>query len=61
MCTLAARLVKLRPVAVTFFASNSYYDRIKAEVARDFLPGEEHFASRIRFCHSWITDETRVV
>ncbi|KAI0745747.1 UDP-Glycosyltransferase/glycogen phosphorylase [Earliella scabrosa] len=48
MCTLVARLVKLRPVIVTFFTVPSILDRVKAEIARDFLPGEESVLSRIR-------------
>ncbi|KAI0745748.1 UDP-Glycosyltransferase/glycogen phosphorylase [Earliella scabrosa] len=41
MCTFVARLAKLRPVIVTYFTAPSNYDRVKAEIARDFLPGEE--------------------
>ena len=48
MCTLVARLVKLRPVIVTFFTVPSILDRVKAEIARDFLAGEEDLLSRIR-------------
>ena len=48
MCTLAARLVKLRPVTVTFFTVPAFYDRAQAEIAREFAQGEESVASRIR-------------
>ena len=48
MCTLAARLVKLRPVTVTFFTVPSFFDRVRAEIDREFQPGEEHLASRLR-------------
>ena len=48
MCTFVARLAKLRPVIVTYFTAPSNYDRVKAEIARDFLPGEEDLLSRIR-------------
>ena len=49
MCTLVARIVRLRPnFTVTFFVVSSFYDRIKAEIARDFLPGEENMMSRVR-------------
>ncbi|RDX55144.1 UDP-Glycosyltransferase/glycogen phosphorylase [Lentinus brumalis] len=48
VCTLAARIVKLRPVTITFFTAASVYERVKAEIARDFEPGEEDSASHIR-------------
>ena len=48
MCTLVARMVKMRPVTVTFFTAASVYERVKAEIARDFEPGQESSASRIR-------------
>ncbi|TFK86898.1 glycosyltransferase family 1 protein [Polyporus arcularius HHB13444] len=48
MCTLAARLVKLREATVTFFTVPSFYDNVQAEIAREFLPGEELLASRLR-------------
>ena len=48
MCTLAARFVKLRQVTVTFFTVPAFYDRVRAEIDREFLPGEEHLASRLR-------------
>lgn len=49
MCTLVARIVKLRPVHVTFLTLPSLHGRVQGEVARDFQPGEEHLASRIRY------------
>lgn len=48
MCTLVARIVKLRPVTVTFFTVPSTYDRIQAEIGRDFRPEDQHLLSRIR-------------
>ncbi|TBU34157.1 UDP-Glycosyltransferase/glycogen phosphorylase [Dichomitus squalens] len=49
MCTLVARIVRLRPTfIVTFFVVSGFYDRVKGEIARDFLRGEEHMLSRIR-------------
>ena len=48
MCTLAARLVKLRPVTVTFFTVPAFYDRAEAEISREFTQGEDDAASRIR-------------
>ncbi|EIW63502.1 UDP-Glycosyltransferase/glycogen phosphorylase [Trametes versicolor FP-101664 SS1] len=48
MCTLVARIVKLRPVHITFLTLPSLHGRVQGEVARDFQPGEEHLASRIR-------------
>lgn len=49
MCTLVARIVKLRPILVTFLTVHSVHSRAVAEVARDFQPGEEHLLSRIRY------------
>ncbi|KAI0821624.1 UDP-Glycosyltransferase/glycogen phosphorylase [Trametes gibbosa] len=48
LSTFIARLVKLRPVLVTFLALNSLHQRVQAEIARDFHAGEEHLAHRIR-------------
>ena len=48
MCTLAARLVKLRLVTLTFFTVPAFYDRAQAEIAREFAQGEDSVASRIR-------------
>ncbi|KAI0690405.1 UDP-Glycosyltransferase/glycogen phosphorylase [Cerioporus squamosus] len=48
LCTLAARLVKLRQVTVTFFTVPTFYDRSQAEIAREFQQGEDRLASRIR-------------
>ncbi len=48
LCTLAARLVKLREVTVTFFTVPTFYDRAQAEIAREFGQGKDLLASRIR-------------
>ncbi|RPD68622.1 UDP-Glycosyltransferase/glycogen phosphorylase [Lentinus tigrinus ALCF2SS1-7] len=48
VCTLVARMVKMRPVTVTFFTAASVYERVKAEIARDFEPGQEVSTSHIR-------------
>ncbi|KAI0355640.1 UDP-Glycosyltransferase/glycogen phosphorylase [Trametes cingulata] len=48
MCTLVARMAKLRPIVITFLPFASLHDRVKAELPRDFQPGEEGVASRIR-------------
>ena len=48
MCTLVARIVKLRSVTVTFFVTSGFYDRVMAEISREFLTGEEHLSTRIR-------------
>lgn len=42
MCTLAARLVKLGPIIVTFFVAAKLYERVKAEIARDFDANTEN-------------------
>ena len=55
MCTLAARLVKLRLVTVTFFTVPAFYDRAQAEIAREFEQGEDSVASRIRLANGRLT------
>ncbi|KAI9067516.1 glycosyltransferase family 1 protein [Trametes sanguinea] len=47
MCTLAARLVKLRNVIVTMFMSGAFAERVRAEIVKDFEPGEEALLARI--------------
>ncbi|KAI9067512.1 glycosyltransferase family 1 protein [Trametes sanguinea] len=47
MCTLAARLVKLRHVAVTMFVSGAFHGRAQAEIAQDFEPEQGPLLSRI--------------
>ncbi|KAI9064122.1 glycosyltransferase family 1 protein [Trametes sanguinea] len=49
MCTLAARLVKLRHVSITMFVSGAFYERAKAEITKDFETGESHLLARITF------------
>ncbi|KAI0649587.1 UDP-Glycosyltransferase/glycogen phosphorylase [Trametes meyenii] len=49
MCTLASRIAKLRPVKITFLVGVHFLERVKAEIARDILPGEEEPLSRINF------------
>ncbi|KAH9901483.1 UDP-Glycosyltransferase/glycogen phosphorylase [Cubamyces lactineus] len=48
LITLAARIVKLRSAHVTFLTTNMVYDKVQAELARNFEPGEEVYASRVR-------------
>ena len=61
MCTLVARIVKLRNVTITFFVTSGFYDRVMAEISREFLSGEEDLSTSIR-CEValktaiWLTD-----
>ncbi|RPD61324.1 UDP-Glycosyltransferase/glycogen phosphorylase [Lentinus tigrinus ALCF2SS1-6] len=48
LCTLAARLVKLGQVTVTFFTVPTFYDRSQAEIAREFAQGDDFPVSRLR-------------
>ncbi|KAI0743898.1 UDP-Glycosyltransferase/glycogen phosphorylase [Daedaleopsis nitida] len=48
LCHLSARIVKLRPVTLTYLTTNTYYDRVKTELARSFDEDEEEYAKRIR-------------
>ena len=47
MCTLAARMVKARPVVITFLTIRPLFERIENEIARNFAEGDEA-RSRIR-------------
>ncbi|KAI0323798.1 UDP-Glycosyltransferase/glycogen phosphorylase [Cubamyces sp. BRFM 1775] len=46
---LAARLVKMRPITVTFCIGSKNYDKIKAEIASDFVTGQDEPLTRIRY------------
>ncbi|KAI0743896.1 UDP-Glycosyltransferase/glycogen phosphorylase [Daedaleopsis nitida] len=45
---LAARFVKLRPVFVTVFTTNAFFERAKVELSRSFDSTEQEHATRIR-------------
>ncbi|KAH9893511.1 UDP-Glycosyltransferase/glycogen phosphorylase [Cubamyces lactineus] len=45
---LAARLVKMRPITVTFCIGSKSYDKIKSEIASDFVTEQDGFLTRIR-------------
>ncbi|KAI0645550.1 UDP-Glycosyltransferase/glycogen phosphorylase [Trametes meyenii] len=49
LCTLVARMVRLRPTAmrVTYVTFPKYHARVLAELVRDFPPGEEHLMNNI--------------
>ncbi|OCH84632.1 UDP-Glycosyltransferase/glycogen phosphorylase [Obba rivulosa] len=48
LCVLAARMVKLHPVIVTFFTTHLNYTRVNAEMRRSFRPEEADLLSSIR-------------
>ncbi|KAH9903095.1 UDP-Glycosyltransferase/glycogen phosphorylase [Cubamyces lactineus] len=48
MTVLAARIVKLRPVIVTFCIAAKLYDRAKAEILSDFASDDDEPLNRIR-------------
>ncbi|KAI9064794.1 glycosyltransferase family 1 protein [Trametes sanguinea] len=48
LAVLAGRMVRLRPMVVTFPAAANVYDRLKAEIVSDFKPEEKEALSRIR-------------
>ncbi|KAM5530920.1 hypothetical protein V8D89_015410 [Ganoderma adspersum] len=48
LVNFAARLVRLRPIMVTFLTTDGFYDRIKNELGRSFDVDEEELAARIR-------------
>lgn len=48
LCSLAARIVKSRPIYVTLFTTVPYYDRVNIELSRSFDEHELHARERIR-------------
>lgn len=40
-CALVTKIVRLGRVHATILTPESFYDRIKTEVARNFVPGKE--------------------
>ncbi|KAI8985767.1 UDP-Glycosyltransferase/glycogen phosphorylase [Trametes punicea] len=48
MSIAISRMVKLRPVVITFPIAANVYDKAKAEILSNFQPGEEEACSRIR-------------
>ncbi|KAI0645537.1 UDP-Glycosyltransferase/glycogen phosphorylase [Trametes meyenii] len=49
MCTLVARISRLRPtMKITFVTFPSIHSRVQEEVVRDFQPGEEYLKDNIR-------------
>ncbi|KAI0827302.1 UDP-Glycosyltransferase/glycogen phosphorylase [Trametes gibbosa] len=56
LINLAARLVKLRDINVTFISTDLFYDRIISELARSFVAGQEEYAKRIRVVSAGAAD-----
>ena len=50
LVALAARVIKLRAVNVTFLTNGQMYDQAVKEVARNFADGEDALRARIRCC-----------
>ena len=48
LVNLAARIVKLCPIEVTILVANSLYERVEAELARSFEPGQDDLMEHIR-------------
>ncbi|KAI0661229.1 UDP-Glycosyltransferase/glycogen phosphorylase [Cubamyces menziesii] len=48
LIAFTARVVKTRPVLVTMFTTDAFYDRVQKELSRSFEPGEEAYRSRLR-------------
>ena len=48
LCTLAARMLKLRDVDITLLTSCKAYDKVVEEIARNFEDEEDVLQSRIR-------------
>ncbi|KAI0745368.1 UDP-Glycosyltransferase/glycogen phosphorylase [Earliella scabrosa] len=48
MTHLVARIVKLRPIVLTMLTTDSFYERVKTEMARSFDANEAEYAERVR-------------
>ncbi|KAM5530922.1 hypothetical protein V8D89_015412 [Ganoderma adspersum] len=48
LISLAAHMVKLRPVDVTLITTNAFYERVKIELGRHFEAGEEEYSQHVR-------------
>ena len=48
MTHLVARIVKLRPIVLTMLTTDSFYERVKTEMARSFDANETEYAERVR-------------
>ena len=49
LCALAAQMVKLHNVDITFFIGCKIYDKVVEEISRNFEDGEEVLQQRIRY------------
>ncbi|KAM5540994.1 hypothetical protein V8D89_005305 [Ganoderma adspersum] len=48
LVNLAARIVKLCPMEVTVLVASSLYERVQAELARSFEPGQDNLVEHVR-------------
>ncbi|KAI0328285.1 UDP-Glycosyltransferase/glycogen phosphorylase [Cubamyces sp. BRFM 1775] len=48
LIAFVARAVKTRPILVTLFTTDTFYERVKIELSRSFEQDEEVFKSRVR-------------
>lgn len=60
-CTLASRMVRLRPVTVTVFTACAMYDNIVSEIARNFEDGEDVIRSRVRHVSAILSAASLIV
>lgn len=52
LTVLAARIVKARPILVTFLTSTQYIDRVETEVSRSFNEEEGALRTLIRYAYN---------
>ncbi|KAI0745369.1 UDP-Glycosyltransferase/glycogen phosphorylase [Earliella scabrosa] len=53
---LTAHIVKFRPISATLLTTDVFYEKVKAELARNFVEGEEDIAKRIRIVSTGPSD-----
>lgn len=49
LCALAARLVKLRDINITFLIARKTYEKVTEELSKNFEDGEDALRTRIRY------------
>ncbi|OCH87260.1 UDP-Glycosyltransferase/glycogen phosphorylase [Obba rivulosa] len=63
LCNLSSRILKIKPVYITFFVMHHLSDRVRADLQRNFAANEEHLLKLIRsvrflhftnMAHTWL-------
>ncbi|KAH9848125.1 UDP-Glycosyltransferase/glycogen phosphorylase [Lenzites betulinus] len=49
LCILAARMIKLRPITITFIVAVKFFKSVQQEISRELALSEEEISRRLRF------------